>query len=89
MTNAALVRVKGNGKKNPVDPGYSAEASYELGYTTQMSQHADLKALLLGTDSAKIEYASPSDSLLGIGEDGAGGNLLGKALLEVRTKLRA
>jgi predicted NAD-dependent protein-ADP-ribosyltransferase YbiA (DUF1768 family) len=80
--------VKGNSKKNTADAGYTAEAAYAAGYAAQMEQHAALKAVLLGTGSAKIEFASPSDSDLGIGEDGEGKNLLGKALVEVRTKLR-
>jgi N-glycosidase YbiA len=51
-------------------------------------QHADLKAILLGTGSAFIKEKSAVDSYWGIGVDGNGQNRLGKLLMEVRESLR-
>ncbi|KJA29704.1 hypothetical protein HYPSUDRAFT_196051 [Hypholoma sublateritium FD-334 SS-4] len=51
-------------------------------------QHADLRMKLLGTGDARIIYADPNDAFWGSGSDETGQNLLGKALVTVREKLR-
>ncbi|AYV78842.1 MAG: NADAR family protein [Edafosvirus sp.] len=66
------------------------------GNMLKFSQNMDLKQILLGTGSAILAEASPMDKIWGIGMNkqtaitGAkwkGLNLLGKALMEVRSKL--
>lgn len=52
------------------------------------SQHPNLKKVLLDTGDAILMEDSKVDYCWGIGADGTGQNLLGKALMEVRTKLR-
>jgi hypothetical protein len=63
------------------------------------SQNPDLKTLLLSTGNKTIVEASPEDTIWGIGlhanddrvldeKQWKGQNLLGKALMEVRTKLQ-
>ena len=58
----------------------------------KFSQNKDLKELLLNTKDALIYEASPLDNIWGIGStdvnDIKGQNLLGKALMETREKLR-
>lgn len=46
-----------------------------------------LRALLLETGSAPIEFESTVDAVMGIGADGAGANELGKALVAIRDAL--
>lgn len=46
------------------------------------------RALLLGTGDAPIEARLGADAVLGVGLDGRGENLLGRALMEVRAHVR-
>ncbi|MCO7224104.1 NADAR family protein [Pleionea sp. CnH1-48] len=52
-------------------------------------QHDYLKALLLGTGSAKLIESTENDSYWGDGGDGSGKNKLGLILMEVREKLKS
>ncbi|MCW3098220.1 MAG: hypothetical protein JWL77_3838 [Chthonomonadaceae bacterium] len=64
----------------------------------KFSQHEELKSILLATDDKIVAEASPRDAIWGIGmaEDNPsvadmslwGKNLLGKAIMRVRDKLR-
>lgn len=54
----------------------------------KFQQHPDLRMKLLGTGDARIIYADPTDPFWGSGSDETGQNLLGKALVTVREKLR-
>lgn len=47
----------------------------------------ELRALLVKTEKAKIEFESATDAVLGIGADGNGENKLGKALMALRATL--
>lgn len=50
--------------------------------------HADLRELLLATGDEEIVENAPGDRYWGCGADGTGKNMLGKILMETRTKLR-
>jgi N-glycosidase YbiA len=52
------------------------------------TQHADLREQLLETGDEELIEDSPVDSFWGCGSDGAGKNMLGKILMEVRDELR-
>lgn len=56
--------------------------------TYKATQHQDIKEKLLGTGDEVLMEDSPKDSIWGIGKDGNGLNLLGKAWMEVRDNLR-
>jgi len=84
------------------DPNVWDEKRYQImcdGLHAKFSQNRDLKQSLLDTGNASLVYASPVDSIWGIGlnEDdakrissgsGPGQNLLGIALMGVREILR-
>lgn len=55
----------------------------------KFEQNLSLKELLLSTGSEEIAEDSPWDAIWGLGKDGKGKNLLGKALMEIRDILRA
>ena len=54
---------------------------------TKFVQHATLRALLMSTGDADLVFSDP-DTTLGDGGIGQGLNLLGRALMDVRTRLR-
>src|SRR4029450_10213365 len=55
----------------------------------KFTQHEDLKAILLGTGTAKLVEHTENDSYWGDGDDGSGKNRLGQLLMRVRDELRA
>jgi ribA/ribD-fused uncharacterized protein len=70
------------------------------GNVAKFGQHEDLRAFLLATDERVLVEASPRDAVWGIGlgasnpdaripERWRGRNLLGFALMEARSRLRA
>jgi ribA/ribD-fused uncharacterized protein len=85
----ATLRMAGKTKAHEADPAYNMEEAYRFGYSAQIAQHEEFKAALLATGEAKIEAEYPADDVLGIGEDGTGENLLGFALMALRTASRA
>jgi N-glycosidase YbiA len=54
----------------------------------KFTQHADLRALLLGTSDAVLVEHTENDSYWGDGGDGSGRNRLGQILMSVRQELR-
>lgn len=54
----------------------------------KFTQIQSLRELLLSTGEEEIGEDSPYDFIWGLGRDGSGQNLLGKALVEVREILR-
>jgi ribA/ribD-fused uncharacterized protein len=54
----------------------------------KFTQHAKLRAQLLGTGEAKIVEHTENDSYWADGGDGSGKNMLGLILMEVRERLR-
>ena len=55
----------------------------------KFTQHEDLRAILLGTGTAKLVEHTENDSYWGDGGDGTGKNRLGQILMQVREELRA
>jgi hypothetical protein len=55
----------------------------------KFTQHADLRALLLGTDDATLVEHTEKDDYWGDGGNGSGKNRLGQLLMELREQLRA
>eukprot|EP00127_Corallochytrium_limacisporum_P000875 Clim_evm8s29 gene=Clim_evmTU8s29 len=99
----APLQVKRLGRKvQHFDVDRWSEASYGFmvdGLYHKFGQNEDLRVLLLDTGDRLIVEASPFDKLWGIGlgknkalrrpiEEWPGKNLLGKALMEVREKIR-
>jgi N-glycosidase YbiA len=54
----------------------------------KFTQHADVRAILLGTGDAEIVEHTTNDSYWGDGGDGTGKNKLGQILMSVREELR-
>ena len=54
----------------------------------KFNQHADLRAILLGTGDAVIVEHSRNDSFWADGGDGSGQNTLGQILMRVRAQLQ-
>ena len=54
----------------------------------KFEQHADIRAILLDTGSAKLIEHTTNDNYWGDGGDGSGKNKLGLLLMEIREKLR-
>lgn len=50
-------------------------------------QHKSIKDKLLGTGTKELAEDSPYDAIWGLGPDGKGKNLLGKAWMEVREEI--
>ena len=63
-----------------------AEQMVEVLYE-KMLQHPDLRKMLLETQNADLVFSDP-DTSWGDGQIGQGLNLLGHALMRVRTRLR-
>ena len=55
----------------------------------KFQQHADIRAILLGTGEAEIIENSPRDAYWGCGADGKGKNRLGLILMETRELLHS
>jgi ribA/ribD-fused uncharacterized protein len=54
----------------------------------KFTQHEELKAILLGTGTAKLVEHTTNDSYWGDGGDGSGKNRLGQILMQIRDELR-
>lgn len=54
----------------------------------KITQHSDLRKLLLSTGQAEIVEHTTNDRYWGDGGDGSGKNMLGKILMEIRAQLQ-
>lgn len=55
----------------------------------KFTQHTSLKNLLISTGDEAIGEDSPYDYIWGLGKNGSGQNLLGKALEEIREQIKS
>lgn len=80
----------GRSRKRPLRPDWEEvkDDIMRQAVLAKFSQHADLKALLLGTGEAQLIEHTKNDSYWGDGGNGRGKNMLGKILMEVREKMR-
>lgn len=58
------------------------------GLEAKFTQSQHLKSLLLSTNNTELMENSPYDNFWGIGSNGTGSNILGKLLMELRSKLQ-
>jgi ribA/ribD-fused uncharacterized protein len=91
QTNPALVRMMGKSAEHGAADDWETT---RLDVTRKAMQakfaaHEALKAQLLATGDAPIEYADAEDTFWGIGADGAGANQMGRILMDIRASLRA
>lgn len=84
--NAALVGGMMKSKEHTASEDFNLADTLSEGLESKFSDPA-LRATLLETGDAKLEFESTTDSILGIGADCAGENLLGKALMNLRDSL--
>jgi ribA/ribD-fused uncharacterized protein len=54
----------------------------------KFNQHADLRAMLVGTGEATLVEHTRNDAYWGDGGDGTGKNMLGQILMKIRDELR-
>ena len=88
--NPALTRRMGETKKHAGRPDWETVRVdfMRAAILTKFQTFEALGAKLLATAEAPIEDESPEDNFWGIGVDGAGNNMRGKLLMEVRDLLR-
>jgi len=86
--NAALVTGMARSKEHASREDWdTVRADYLNTALETKFQNAELRALLLETGEAAIEFESTTDAYYGIGADGTGTNQLGKALVSLRAEL--
>jgi ribA/ribD-fused uncharacterized protein len=81
---------KRRGRAVDLRPGWE-EVRYEvmlIGLRAKFAPDSESAKFLLGTGERGIREENPFDEIWGTGRDGSGLNLLGKALVEVRTRLQ-
>lgn len=85
-----VVARMGRDRKKPLRPDWEAvkDDLMRKAVMAKFTQHADLRAQLLGTGDAQIVEHTTNDSYWGDGGDGSGKNMLGIILMNVRERLR-
>jgi N-glycosidase YbiA len=80
----------GRSRKQPLRPDWEGvkDAVMSEAVLAKFMQHADLRAVLLGTGDALLVEHTANDSYWGDGGDGHGKNKLGQILMSVRDELR-
>ncbi len=81
----------GRDRGRPLRPDWEAvkdDVMYRA-VLAKFSQHAHLKAVLLGTNDATLVEHTKNDRYWGDGGNGSGKNMLGKTLMQVRAELKA
>ncbi len=86
----------GHSRAHPLDKDWDDESNGEplkikvmrKALLTKFTQYSLLRNILLNTGENTILEDSPWDAYWGIGKNGKGKNMLGKLLMELRTKLK-
>ncbi len=86
-----IAKTLGNDRSHPLRADWDAvkDDVMRRGVRAKFAQHADIRAVLLGTGDETLIEAAPNDYYWGCGADGTGRNMLGKVLMEVRDELRS
>ena len=81
----------GRSRKRPLRKDWESvkDAIMHEAVLAKFTQHADLRAILLGTGDATIVEHTKNDGYWGDGGDGSGKNRLGQILMRVREELRS
>jgi ribA/ribD-fused uncharacterized protein len=81
----------GRSRKRPLRPDWESvkDTTMREAVLSKFTQHADIRAVLLGTGDAVIVEHMTNDSYWADGGDGTGQNKLGRILMSVRDELRA
>ena len=89
--NSPMIAARlGRSRKHPLRRDWEGvkDAVMREAVLAKFTQHADLRAVLLGTGDAVLVEHTASDSYWGDGGDGSGLNRLGQILMCVRGELR-
>jgi ribA/ribD-fused uncharacterized protein len=80
----------GRSRKHPLRRDWESvkDAIMRKVVLAKFTQHADLRAILLGTGDARLVEHTANDSYWADGGDGSGLNRLGEVLMRVREELR-
>jgi ribA/ribD-fused uncharacterized protein len=80
----------GRSRQRPLRPDWERvkDAVMLDGLRAKFAQHADIRAVLLGTGQTSIIEHTRKDPYWGDGGDGTGRNMLGMLLMRVRNELR-
>jgi ribA/ribD-fused uncharacterized protein len=90
--NSPMIAARlGRSRKHPLRRDWESvkDALMREAVLAKFTQHADLRAVLLGTGEAEIVEHTANDSYWADGGDGSGKNMLGRILMSVREQLRA
>jgi N-glycosidase YbiA len=90
--NSPMIAARlGRSRKHPLRRDWESakDAIMREAVLAKFTQHADLRAALLGTGDAELVEHTSNDSYWGDGGDGSGKNMLGRILMSVREELRA
>src|SRR5262245_21003709 len=81
----------GRSRRQPIRPDWQSarDEAMRRVVRAKFEQHADIRAVLLGTGDATLVEHTENDDYWGDGGDGSGHNMLGRILMEVRDALRA
>lgn len=85
-----IAKQRGNDHARPLRSDWEAvkDDIMRRAVRAKFEQHADIRAVLLGTGEEELIEDAPNDSYWGCGKDGTGKNMLGRVLMEVRGDLR-
>ncbi len=80
----------GRDRKHPIRKDWEAVKDHVMyrAVRAKFEQHAELRALLLSTDDARLIEHTENDRYWADGGDGGGKNMLGVILMRVRKELR-
>ncbi len=85
-----IVARLGRSRTQPIRPDWEQVKDDVMRHAVyaKFAQHADIRAILLGTADETIIEDAPKDFYWGCGADGTGKNMLGIILMETRNALR-